>query len=214
MFSVEAETAFGKGVFVAGSWNKWTLSTDQRLEWNEGNVWKITLELPEGEYEYKFVIADYETAENPDWDTLNADNREIKVAKQSGEEPIEEPEVESAVNVVVNLTVGTKPVNNVSLVKDINRSYDEDWINDKGLPWDEMTDNGGGKYSITVSDLKKGDELRFVFATWVEGSSDIYIVGSSDWKPYKMTVGSEDVALNVTVSEFTSGAVFTVSVVE
>ena len=88
-FEITTDVGEGKGVFIAGSWNAWAVSTEQRLSWNEGNIWKITLELPEGQYEYKFIIASYDTIENPDWDSLNQSNRSVSVPQGQVDDVIE-----------------------------------------------------------------------------------------------------------------------------
>lgn len=78
-FSITQEVQNGKGIFVSGDFNNWGVSTDYRLGWHEGNVWSNSFELELGQHEYKFVIADYETGANADYDSLNAQNRTINV---------------------------------------------------------------------------------------------------------------------------------------
>lgn len=78
-FSITADAGSGKGIFVVGAFNNWTVSTDYRMTWGDGNVWTKTIALEPGTYEYKFVLADYETGANADYDTLNAQNRSVVV---------------------------------------------------------------------------------------------------------------------------------------
>lgn len=53
--SVSVEAAHAKQVFVAGSFNGWNATSHPLKRIPDGD-WVLTLDLPPGEYEYKFVI--------------------------------------------------------------------------------------------------------------------------------------------------------------
>ena len=54
-------------VFVAGEFNEWS-PTDIRMEKGEDGIWRATIELDPGKYEYKFVVDGtwMEDPDNPD----------------------------------------------------------------------------------------------------------------------------------------------------
>ncbi|MBQ8754234.1 MAG: glycogen-binding domain-containing protein [Lentisphaeria bacterium] len=52
-----ATAAAGTAVFIAGSFNDWDADATPMLDCG-GNVHKVTLELPAGYYEYKFIVGD------------------------------------------------------------------------------------------------------------------------------------------------------------
>lgn len=58
-FSIVAEAA--QGVSLAGSFNGWT---PQALKRSAKGIWTVSLELPQGTHEYKFVV-DSEWIEDP-----------------------------------------------------------------------------------------------------------------------------------------------------
>ena len=64
-FEVRAEP--GKKVFVAGTFNNWH-SKQKRLK-EKGGVYAVSLLLPKGKYEYKFIIDDVWVCdpECPEW---------------------------------------------------------------------------------------------------------------------------------------------------
>ncbi|NWF94034.1 MAG: isoamylase early set domain-containing protein [Syntrophaceae bacterium] len=52
-FSLSASQ--GKSVFIAGSFNQWNLSAHP-LKQDKKGVWKISLPLGSGRYEYRFLV--------------------------------------------------------------------------------------------------------------------------------------------------------------
>ena len=85
-FSITHELQEGRAIYVAGDWNKWAISEETRLGWHDGHVWSGKLIVPEGEHEFKYVIADTEGQGNPDWDSLNQQNRKIVVSNEEAKD--------------------------------------------------------------------------------------------------------------------------------
>ena len=62
-FSVNYTTNFGEFILVVGSADglgSWNSEKGLKLEWNEGNVWKYSVKLPERDTEYKYVCASHD----------------------------------------------------------------------------------------------------------------------------------------------------------
>ena len=53
VFEIQADP--GKEIYIAGSFNEWKPTTKQLKEKNKG-LYQITMMLPKGRYEYKFII--------------------------------------------------------------------------------------------------------------------------------------------------------------
>ncbi|CAG9317362.1 unnamed protein product [Blepharisma stoltei] len=60
-FQIQYPTAFGEKILITGSseiLGNWDVSSALELEWSPGNIWKISLPIPEGQlsdFEYKYV---------------------------------------------------------------------------------------------------------------------------------------------------------------
>jgi 1,4-alpha-glucan branching enzyme len=62
-FSFFAPSA--KSVAIAGSFNRWNPENDKLTGPDKKGVWRITLPLSEGRYEYRFIINDSEWVLDP-----------------------------------------------------------------------------------------------------------------------------------------------------
>ena len=122
-----------------------------------------------------------------------------------------DPEQTYTLNIILNLE--TVPTNSVFIIYDKNRSVNDDWINNKGLDWLQMTNTSEGVYTYTITDLKEGDEIRFQFATW--GDGNFFLSGSSDWKPASVIMEAANKNITCSATGFPSSTsdnvVFTVS---
>eukprot|EP00798_Chlamydomonas_sp_ICE-L_P022791 gene22791-29957_t len=68
-FSLKYDTAWGEGVKIIGAsraLGKWSVAEAPELKWNNDR-WSVTLELPHGIIEYKYVIINYETKQPVHW---------------------------------------------------------------------------------------------------------------------------------------------------
>ena len=66
------QTEKGKDVFVAGTFNNWQPAMT-KLKGNGSGVYTATLQLPEGRYEYKFVVEDVWHLDPPNPETVPND---------------------------------------------------------------------------------------------------------------------------------------------
>lgn len=74
-FTINYSTSFGESILVVGSSDKlgsWNSERGLKLEWNEGNIWKCSIRLPEKHTEYKYVCV---WDEGQRWE--EGDNRKI-----------------------------------------------------------------------------------------------------------------------------------------
>ena len=93
--------------------------------------------------------------------------------------------------VYFTLDVETEATNAVSIIYDINRSINDDWI-DKDGAWHEMAHETSTKrYTYTLNDVPNGANVRFMFATWTQDKQDTFLKGFDDWKPAAVTVNSD-----------------------
>ncbi|MGD9691367.1 MAG: glycogen-binding domain-containing protein [Phycisphaerales bacterium] len=54
--TIHTEASDAKEVFVAGTFNDWNPKSHPLSPSSDGSSWRITLDLPPGRYEYKFII--------------------------------------------------------------------------------------------------------------------------------------------------------------
>lgn len=85
-FSITSSVESGKAIYLIGDMNGWKngLGASSKLAQGSNNVWSITMSIPEGKQQFKFVIASTDASSStPDgdinWTSLNANNREITV---------------------------------------------------------------------------------------------------------------------------------------
>ncbi|MGD8629054.1 MAG: glycogen-binding domain-containing protein [bacterium] len=62
--TVELDAPFAKKVYISGEFNDWAADADAMTKGDDG-IWRITLSLAPGQYEYKFVV-DGTWMEDPD----------------------------------------------------------------------------------------------------------------------------------------------------
>jgi 1,4-alpha-glucan branching enzyme len=62
--TLELDAPYANQVFVAGQFNDWAAEADEMTKGDDG-IWRITLNLAPGQYEYKFVV-DGTWTEDPD----------------------------------------------------------------------------------------------------------------------------------------------------
>jgi 1,4-alpha-glucan branching enzyme len=65
--TVELDAPFANSVYIAGEFNDWAADADAMTK-GDDDIWRITLELAPGQYEYKFVVDGtwMEDPNNPD----------------------------------------------------------------------------------------------------------------------------------------------------
>lgn len=105
VFSFEYEA---DQVFLAGNFNNWSPNSLPMV--NENGVWKISMELEPGEYQYKFVVNGTNWMEDPDApsyvdDGFGGKNGAFKLALENGQliiKPLETSTQEDTVNYEYN----------------------------------------------------------------------------------------------------------------
>ena len=67
-FECTKDVGSGNALYIAGSFNDWTVDENSRLEWHEGNLWSKSITLPVGEtVSFKVVLASYENPTSKTW---------------------------------------------------------------------------------------------------------------------------------------------------
>ncbi len=76
-FSIRIPSEVSGDVFLTGAFNNWELSKSYRME-NRGGVYKLTIPLKRGIYDYQYVLADFinNKIENADWYVLEGNSWE------------------------------------------------------------------------------------------------------------------------------------------
>lgn len=61
-FEIDRNAGYGKRLYLAGTFNNWTITNAWKLNQKSGSdtVWTGTFALPTGQVEFKFVISDWE----------------------------------------------------------------------------------------------------------------------------------------------------------
>eukprot|EP00884_Botryococcus_braunii_P016021 jgi/Botrbrau1/3101/Bobra.0070s0085.1 len=83
IFTTQYIAQFGQAVRVVGSGEElgsWNPSNAPGMVWSEGDIWKLTLDLPPGVYEYKLVVDGDPSP--PVWE--DGDNRILEVPQSTG----------------------------------------------------------------------------------------------------------------------------------
>ncbi|MCD7461251.1 hypothetical protein HAX54_045744 [Datura stramonium] len=137
-FQLNKECSFGQHFYIVGDdpvLGSWNPSNAVPLEWSEGHVWNVDLDIPSGKtISYKFIMkVDDETVlwqQDPDrilqtWETKNTitvsedwDNAELQTVIE--EEPGAEQSEESAVNSEILIAENLVPPTVVDLEDDVN----------------------------------------------------------------------------------------------
>ncbi|CAD8049553.1 unnamed protein product [Paramecium primaurelia] len=68
-FRIHFTTQFGKAIYLTGNSDilgNWNPNKAKRMNWSEGNIWKVDILLHN--FEYKYFVADYDTPSNIIWE--------------------------------------------------------------------------------------------------------------------------------------------------
>ncbi len=153
-FSYKAPTA--KNLAVAGDFNSWSTDANQ-MEKGDDGIWRTTIELFPGKYEYKYVVdGDYVTDPN---------------------NPEKAPDPYGGENSVINVP---------EMILEVHSDREGDLIDDgyKGSKNVEVVESSNNAQLATPKPETPGDGTEYTFEYYNPGARQVFIAGDfNSWSP-------------------------------